>query len=91
MQAGLGKGAWSTRGRVLSDGLAFNGGQFKFALVQTSDGTTTTLWSHDGTSVGGAAPTSSLSLAVTQGQYSVQLGDASAMTSFSDDLFDQSP
>ena len=79
------------QGRVLSDGLAFNGvGQFKFALVQTSDGTTTTLWSHDGTSVGGAAPTSSLSLAVTQGQYSVQLGDASAMTSFSDDLFDQS-
>lgn len=78
------------QGRVLSDGLAFNGvGKFKFALVQSSGATTTTLWSHDGTSSDGAAPASFLSLPVSQGQYAIQLGNATVMQPFPDTLFDQ--
>ena len=48
---------FSYQGRVKVQGEPFNGnGQFKFAIV-SNDGHST-LWSHDGTSVDGAEPTS---------------------------------
>ncbi len=64
----------SHQGRVSVDGVNFDGiGRFKFALVDdTGD---VTYWSHDGTSVAGAAPDSDIELPVTKGLYSVLLGD----------------
>jgi hypothetical protein len=46
---------------------------FKFALV--SNGGTQTFWSNDGTSTAGSVPTAAVSLSVSKGLYSVQLGD----------------
>lgn len=62
------------QGKVAVGATPFTGtGSFRFALV---DGTgATTFWSNDGTSVAGSQPTAAVSLAVTQGIYSVQLGD----------------
>ena len=51
----------------------------------------TTLWSHDGSSVGGAAPSTSLELTVRQGHYQVLIGDTSLMQSLPDSMLDQSP
>lgn len=62
------------QGRIAVNGLDFNGvGLFKFALVGP-DGSTTH-WSHDGTSVAGSEPASSISLTVVDGNYAVLLGD----------------
>lgn len=62
------------QGYVTVSGTPFTGGGlFRFALVDAAG--TTTLWSHDGTSAGGAAPTTALNIAVNQGLYSVLLGD----------------
>lgn len=49
-------------------------GYFKFALVN-SDGTVT-YWSNDGTSVGGAEPADAVTVAISQGLYTVRLGDS---------------
>ncbi len=52
----------------------FNGtGQFAFALVNSNG--TTTFWSNDGTSNAGSQPVSAVALTVTNGLYSVLLGD----------------
>ena len=62
------------QGRVIVGSTNFNGtGLFAFALVNTNG--TTTYWSNDGTSSGGSQPTSAVSLTVTNGLYSVLLGD----------------
>lgn len=62
------------QGRVTVLGLPFEGtGHFKFALVDAAG--TRTFWSHDGTSVAGSAPTSAISLPVSQGLFSLALGD----------------
>ncbi len=62
------------QGRVVVGTTNFNGsGQFKFALVDTT--AATTYWSNDGTSSAGSQPTSAVTLAVTQGLYSLLLGD----------------
>jgi hypothetical protein len=62
------------QGRVAVGTVNFQGtGQFRFALVNAAG--TTTYWSNDGTSVGGAQPTAAVSLPVTKGLYSVLLGD----------------
>ena len=62
------------QGRVAVGSVNFDGtGQFKFALV--NDSGSTTFWSNDGTSNAGAEPTAAVSLSVTKGLYSVQLGD----------------
>src|SRR3954452_4365612 len=64
------------QGRVLAGSTNFNGtGQFKFALVDP--GGSTTFWSNDGTSVEGSEPSGAVSLTVTNGLYSVLLGDTS--------------
>ena len=62
------------QGRVAVNGVNFDGnGQFKFALVN-ADGSVS-YWSNDGTGIAGSQPTSHVTLWVTKGLYSVQLGD----------------
>jgi hypothetical protein len=63
------------QGRVVVGSTNFNGtGQFKFALV--NDTGSQTYWSNDGTSVNGSEPANAVSLAVSNGLYSVLLGNA---------------
>ena len=67
-------GLLNYQGRVLTDGVPFNGaGQFKFALVN-GDGSVT-YWSNDGMSTAGSVPTAAVGLPVVQGNYAVVLGD----------------
>jgi hypothetical protein len=64
------------QGRVTSGGTNFNGqGFFKFALVGPAG--TNTFWSHDGTGAGGAAPGGQIGVPVSDGLFSVALGDTS--------------
>src|SRR5665213_104436 len=65
----------SYQGRVTVGGVNYSGaGSFKFSLV---DGTgATTFWSNDGTGAGGSEPAAAVVLPVTNGLYSVLLGDA---------------
>src|ERR1035438_4721903 len=66
----------SYQGRLTAAGTNFNGQtQFKFALVNGSG--TVTFWSNDNPSSGGAEPTQSVQITVTQGLFTVMLGDAS--------------
>jgi hypothetical protein len=67
-------------GAVNVRGEPFNGtGQFKFAIVNQqcalAQNGCVTLWSNDNTSLTGAEPTNGVSIAVTQGRYSIKLGD----------------
>jgi len=65
------------QGRVIVSGTNFTGtGQFKFALVSGS-APIATYWSNDGTSIAGNAPASAVSLVLSNGLYSVLLGDTS--------------
>src|SRR3954467_10734222 len=62
------------QGRVLSGSTNFNGtGQFKFALVNATG--TATFWSNDLSSVNGNEPLAAVSIPVSNGLYSVLLGD----------------
>ncbi len=65
------------QGFVTVNSQAFTGpGQFKFALVDRAG--INSLWSNDGTSVGGLAPASAVTgIPVFKGLYSVLLGDRS--------------
>ena len=64
----------SYQGRVLAAGAPFEGnGRFKFAILNVAGDTT--YWSNDGTSVGGAPPTSAVTLPVSNGLFDVLLGD----------------
>jgi N-acetylneuraminic acid mutarotase len=66
----------SYQGQVKVSGIPFDGmAYFKFAIVDSAG--TRTLWSHDGSSVGGAEPTSHVSLPVAGGLFNVLLGDTS--------------
>jgi len=66
----------SYQGRVSVSGVNFNGtGSFNFALVDPTG--TISYWSNDGTNLTGAQPASAVSLTVTNGLYSVILGDTS--------------
>ncbi len=63
------------QGRVVANGTNFDGtGQFKFALVDATGGTT--YWSNDGSSTAGSEPTTTIAITVSKGLYSVLLGDA---------------
>jgi hypothetical protein len=64
-------------GTVESGGVLFNGaGQFKFAIVTNpAVNPVNTLWSNDSSSVSGAEPAASVSVPVTDGVFSVNLGD----------------
>jgi len=62
------------QGRVVVNGVGFDGtGQFKFALVNANG--SVTYWSNNGTSNGGSEPSAAVPLTVTQGLYSLLLGD----------------
>ena len=62
-------------GQVAVDGEAFTGnGSFKFAIV--NDSGSTSYWSNDGTSSAGSEPTSSVSVSVSGGLYSILLGNS---------------
>src|SRR4051794_2520196 len=64
------------QGRVSVGAAAFNGnGVFRFALVNGAGNIT--YWSNDGTSVNGVSPQNAVTLSVTQGFYTVALGDSS--------------
>lgn len=63
----------TVQGRIsVGSGLFSGTGQFKFALVNETG--TVTHWSNDGTSTAGSQPTASVSLPVSQGLYTAQLG-----------------
>jgi hypothetical protein len=68
-------GIISHQGKLTVNGTNFTGtGQFKFALVSAAGDAT--WWSHDGTSAGGSEPSGPpVSLPVTRGVFSVNLGD----------------
>jgi hypothetical protein len=69
-------GILNYQGLVSVDGAPFTGtGLFKFLLVDAAG--TTTWWSNDGSSSGGDTPATAISLPVTDGRYSVALGDTS--------------
>ncbi len=62
------------QGRVIVGTTNFSGtGSFKFALVNSNG--SITYWSNDGTSSAGSQPTNAVLLTVTNGLYSVVLGD----------------
>ena len=65
------------QGRVKVNGDPFDGtGYFKFALVNNPG--TITLWSNDGTSIGGNEPTASISVEVYEGIFNVLIGDTTS-------------
>jgi hypothetical protein len=57
----------------VNDDLYTGGGYFKFAVVNAAG--TTTYWSNDGTGAGGTEPSTAVQLAVSEGLFSVLLGD----------------
>jgi len=66
----------SYQGRVQVSGAPFTGtGYFKFAIVNQAGNTT--YWSNDGTSSGGSEPTTAVPLPVSNGLFTVLLGDTS--------------
>jgi hypothetical protein len=66
----------SYQGRITAAGSDFNGfGQFKFALVNSNG--TASYWSNDGSSLAGSQPATTVTNAVNQGLFSIQLGDTS--------------
>jgi hypothetical protein len=72
---GSAPGIISHQGRVTVSGNAFTGtGLFKFALVDGGS-PAITYWSNNGSSAAGSEPTAAVSLTVTRGIFSVNLGD----------------
>ncbi|MCJ7659930.1 MAG: hypothetical protein MUO67_12350, partial [Anaerolineales bacterium] len=66
----------SYQGTISDGGVPYNGtGYFKFAIVDAAG--TDTSWSNDGTSFYGAEPVTSVSLNVSNGGFSVNLGETS--------------
>jgi trimeric autotransporter adhesin len=66
----------SYQGRVLDNGTNFSGtGQFKFALVASTNSNYITYWSNDGTSSAGSEPAVAVSVPVNDGLFTVLLGD----------------
>ena len=64
----------SYQGEVRVNGNPYTGnGYFKFAVVNAAGNAT--YWSNDGTSAGGSEPTTPVQLAVSDGLFSVLLGD----------------
>jgi hypothetical protein len=62
------------QGEVRVGGAPYSGdGHFKFAVVNAAGNAT--FWSNDGTSTGGGEPTAAVGLVVSEGLFSVLLGD----------------
>jgi hypothetical protein len=67
-------GIISYQGLITSHGTNFTGtGQFKFVLVRGTS--TNSLWSNDGTSANGGEPAAAVGVGVTNGLFTVLLGD----------------
>jgi len=67
-------GIVSHQGKITVNGTNYTGvGLFKFALIDAAGDTT--YWSNDGSSVAGVEPAAAISLSVTRGVFSVNLGD----------------
>jgi hypothetical protein len=65
------------QGRVTNNGAAFTGnGQFRFVIYRAGPPPTTD-WSHDNSSVGAAMPATAVVLPVSNGLFSVGIGDTS--------------
>ena len=79
------------QGEVQVGGTPYSGsGYFKFAVVNAAG--SATYWSNDGSSTGGGEPTAAVGLAVSDGLFSVLLGDTtlSGMTqALTADVFSQ--
>ncbi|MCA9756923.1 MAG: hypothetical protein KDA27_14050 [Candidatus Eisenbacteria bacterium] len=74
------------QGKLEKDGAIYGGvAQFKFAILK---GATRTLWSNDGTSTNGSEPQSAVSVTVTDGIFSVQLGSSPMLPITADALED---
>jgi predicted RNA methylase len=81
----------SYQGSLTAPGFSFSGlGQFKFALVNSNG--TATFWSNDGTSANGSQPGQPVTNLVSQGLFSVLLGDTNLanMTPISWSIFTNS-
>lgn len=80
----------SYEGSVAVDGRPFTGnGRFKFALVDAAGAKSH--WSNDGSSAAGSEPTQAVTLLVTEGRYTVALGDPAleGMAPIPDPVFGQ--
>jgi hypothetical protein len=67
-------GIVSYQGRITHNGVSYTGaGHFRFIIWR--DGPPATLWSHDNTSAGGVMPSTAVELPVTDGLFSVGMGD----------------
>lgn len=78
------------QGELRRNGQLFSGAaDFKFAIVEsgTPSCPLCTHWSQDGTSAAGSEPAGSLSLPVSNGVFSVRLGDPAIMTPLSLNAF----
>lgn len=63
------------QGRITSNGTNFTGtGNFRFALIRPGP-PVVSLWSHNSTSVAGGMPTTELAVGVTNGLFTIALGD----------------
>ncbi len=68
-----------------TEGMPYDGnGYFKFAIIDQP--VTTSYWSNDSTSAVGSEPTASVEIAVSNGLFSVKLGDITAYTNMTTDL-----
>ncbi len=75
------------QGRVNVAGTPYSGaGQFKFSLINPDDDTA--VWSNDGTHLDGTEPDAPVTVDVTNGLFTIALGNASLMTPFPDGLFE---
>ena len=80
------------QGRVTDNGTNFNGvGHFKFALTTSNNATVTTFWSNDGTSINGSQPSVPVNANVSNGLFTVVLGDTTLanMTAIGASIFNQ--
>ncbi len=74
LRAAAPPGVLNHQGRIVVSGANYTGtGHFKFALVDAAG--TTTLWSNNGSSTGGAQPSAAVQVSVSQGHYALGLGD----------------
>lgn len=70
-------GVVTYQGRITNNGANFTGtGEFRFVIYRNGL-PPATLWSHDSSSIGGAMPATVVALPVTNGLFSVGLGDTS--------------
>ena len=79
--------AFTYQGRVQVSGTPFTGtGHFKFSLINPDDGAA--VWSNDGSHPDGTQPGTAVDVGVTNGLFTVALGDSGLMSPFGVGLFE---